>query len=325
MSILPSIEIIDEIASNSNREGKIADYFGLGRKIIFEQKTITIDQADKIQKEIDKYQEEDYFPLFYGKRNIDQILKFFPEQDLFKRKIYNLITRLIEDYLSNSNKQVSSTEQLFVLSNTIGVLIILNDSVHVLSPEIIAHRVQHRLREKKHSDEFRFNRIQYVILISETHQFKGKVPLLLRIEGPTAKNEGVVNEYLDYLSHSWAQYNGGELAQLSSKEFNWHDFEEVRQNGDVPKTGSEARIEWYKQNRYLRLLSDARLIEYGARLIESITPYILKGGSQLPIEQLREMFFRFGDFIEETNYRGLDLKELKRIRKELKDRLKNLT
>jgi hypothetical protein len=58
-------------------------------------------------------------------------------------------------------------------------------------------------------------------------------------------------------------------------------------------------------------LNDKKLLEYGSKLIEYITPYFLKGGPRLPVEQMGKMGFLFGDFIEETNFRGLDLKEMK--------------
>ena len=63
MSILPSIETIDKVFPDHNSGGKMADYLGLGRRVILEQKVITVDQTQKIQKEIDKLQGEDSYPL----------------------------------------------------------------------------------------------------------------------------------------------------------------------------------------------------------------------------------------------------------------------
>lgn len=313
MSILPSIEVLDKLLPHGQDRKSVADYFGLGRRIIFEQKAITTDQADKIQREIDKYQDEDFFPLFYGQRDINQILKHFPDQDVVKRKIYNHITRALEEYLSSANKQILSTEALFDLTNTVGVLIILNDSVRVLSPEILFHRISSRLLEKLDSGGFRFNRINYVVLVSETHNFQGKLPLILTIEGPSiAENKDTVSDYLQYLSVSWACYNGRELAQLSVEQINWQDFKETQKESTLPKTRSQERIEWYKHNPYLNHLTDEQLLEYGSKLLDAILPYVLKGSIQerSSTEQGGELFLQFGDFIEETNRRGIDLKDI---------------
>ena len=157
MSIIPSVEVIDDIElSEENKKKEKADYLGLGGKIIFEQKAFETDQIDKIQKKVDKYQDEDFFPLFYGKRDINDILKHFPDEEKIRLEIYSLITRQIEGVLSKANGQIPSTEKIFNLKDSIGVLVLLNDSVTVLAPEVIAKRVSGRLGEKKKSGDYRF-------------------------------------------------------------------------------------------------------------------------------------------------------------------------
>ena len=150
MSIIPSIEMIDDIElSKEDIKNKKADYFGLGRKIIFEQKVFETEQIEKIQNKIDQHREEDYFPLFYGQRDINDILKYFPDKEKFRLEIYNLITKQIEGVLSNANKQIPSTEKTFNLEKSVGVVVLLNDTVNVLAPEVIAKRVSGRLGEEK--------------------------------------------------------------------------------------------------------------------------------------------------------------------------------
>jgi len=218
MAQLPSVEDIDGIKlSVEERKNKIADYFGLGRSVIFEQKCINQDQSEKIQSEVDAHSEENYYPYFYGKRDIDLILEKFPDAENVKRRIYSKITKLLEDYLSSANKQIKSTSLLFNIPSYSGVLIILNDKVKVLSPEVISSRIAQRLKEKDSKGIIRFNEIAYVLLISETHLYKGQVPVSIRIEAPGAKNcSPKVSEYLDYIDYSWALFNGGSLTKLKS-------------------------------------------------------------------------------------------------------------
>jgi hypothetical protein len=150
MSMIPSVEVIDDIElSEENIENERADYLGLGRKIIFEQKALEIDQIDKTQQKVDKYQEEDFFPLFYGERDINDILKHFPDEEKIRLEIYSIITRQIEGILSKANEQIRSTEKIFNLKDSIGVVVLLNDSVTVLAPQVIAKRVSGRLGEKR--------------------------------------------------------------------------------------------------------------------------------------------------------------------------------
>ena len=317
MSIIPSVEVIDdiELCKESQKEEK-ADYLGLGRRIIFEQKALETDQIDKIQEKIDNYQDEDFYPLFYGQRDINDILKYFPNEEKIKLEIYNLITKQIEKILSKANGQIPSTEKIFNLGSSTGVLILLNDTVNVLSPEVIAKRVSGRLGEKNKSGEYRFDRIQYVIFISETHKYKGEIPLILVIEGPTApQSNKSINDYFDYLIYSWGQYNGGGVAHVAEEDFKWEDFKENSQKKPPPKTRSDVRRAWYNQTRYMSNLSDEEVIQRGAKIIDTITPYVMKGGPCLPKEQLGELFLQFGDFMEEANLRGLDLKGMEKYHK----------
>lgn len=313
MSTLPSIEVIDNIElSKDKRKNEKADYFGLGRKIIFEQKSLETDQTEKVQNKIDSYQDEDFFPLYYGERDISKIITYFPDEEKTKLEILTLITKQIEGVLSKANSQISSTENIFNLHDSTGILILLNDTVKILSPNIIAKRIVDRIREKKKTEDYRFNRIQYIIFISETHTYKG-IPVLLRIEGPTTPDNDVnINEYLDYLVFSWGQYNGGEVAHCNAEQFNNTEFVEKKEKPkSKTKTRSDARIEWYNKVRYLKHLTDTQVLEHGEKIIDTISTYMMKGGPHLPIEQLGELFLQFGDFIEESNIRGLDLKEMK--------------
>lgn len=315
MQQLPSVEDIDGIKlSVEERKNKIADYFGLGRSVIFEQKCINQDQSEKIQSEVDAHSEEDYYPYFYGKRDIDLILEKFPDAENVKRRIYSKITKLLEDYLSSANKQIKSTSLLFNIPSYSGVLIILNDKVKVLSPEIISSRVAQRLKEKDSEGIIRFNEIAYVLLISETHLYKGQVPVTIRIEAPGAKNcSPKISEYLDYIDYSWALFNGGSLTKLKSTKNFFNSLEEKQKSAQTKFTRPEERIIWYKEQRYMKNWSDDKVLEASAKLIMDILPYITEGGPKMPTNELAERMLAFSDFIEESNYRGLDLKELKKL------------
>ena len=150
MLSLPSVEGIDFIPLERNeKQSKKADYFGMGRKIIFEQKCINQEQSDKIQSELEKYIDDENYPLFYGKRDFNLVIDKIPNNEEIKRKVFSQITKLLESYLSQSNKQIASTRVTFDVPNSLGILIILNEKVKVLSPEVVESRLQERMLEKK--------------------------------------------------------------------------------------------------------------------------------------------------------------------------------
>ena len=312
---IPSIEDIDSLPkSDIDHNKKKADYLGMGRKIIFEQKSITKDQADKIQSIVEQYSHLDEYPVFYGKRDLDLALENLPGNEKIKSEILSKITKLIESYLRQADKQIASTKQQLGLNESSGALLILNERVKVLSPEIISYTIQKRLREETMGD-LRFRNIDHVIYISETHHINGATVSLI-IEGKSAKRFGNnVNEYFDYLLHSWGAFKGGGTKKgINTEEF-FNSIEEKQE--PIPKkvTRSQARVLWYRSNRYMKDWNNEQVASTAAKLIDSMAPYFIKNGPQVPPGVVAEMAMEFGDFIEEANIRGLDIREFGKYHK----------
>ncbi len=311
MLSLPSIEAIDSIVlSHKDNKLKKADYLAMGRKLIIEQKCINQDQADKVQIEIDEYSQNEDYPMFYDKRDINLIIDKLPNKDEINAKIYSKITRLLENYLSRADKQIESTRQLFKNFEALGVLVILNEKVKVLSPEIVSARISQRLKEQNNG-RLRFNNIDYVIFVSETHHIKG-IPCVIVIEGAGATlAPSSISSYIDYLIKSWAYFNGGDCLKVNGEDF----FNHVEEKCEPPPkdiTRQQDRVLWYHKNRYMKDWTDNQVNRATAKLIDKIKPYVLKGGPKIPTAELAEMMMPFSDFIEESNIRGLDLRELKK-------------
>jgi len=315
MLSLPSVEGIDTISlSAANKKKKKADYLGMGRKVVFEQKCINQDQANKIQAEVAKYVEDENYPIFYGERDFNLVIDKLPNKEDIKRKALSQITRLLESYLSQANKQINSTQDIFNLDNPLGVLVILNEKVKILSPEVVASKLQQRMLEKRGFAP-RFKNIDYIIFVSETHQYKG-VPCIVIIEGERANYFPTeVKEYIDYIVNSWAQYNGGGALEMENKEHFFSQLSEVTNPDSQPLTRSEARLKWYKENRYMINWTDEEVAKSAAEHIDSIQPHVMKGAAKLPDGELAEQMMIFGDYIEESNLRGLDVREFKKHHK----------
>ncbi len=214
MLSLPSVEGIDfiELEQHLRREKK-ADYLGMGRKVIFEQKCVNQEQSDKIKKELNKYLNDENYPVFYGERDFSLVIKNLPNRDEIKRKVFTQITKLLESYLRQTNKQIESTRKVFGIDNAMGVLIILNEKVKILSPKIVVTRLQQRLNEKKGTG-LRFNNIDYIIFVSETHLIRG-VPSVVILEGMKANSyPEETSSYINYIVNGWAQFNGVNLLEI---------------------------------------------------------------------------------------------------------------
>lgn len=314
MDLMVSIESIDNIDMPSlTGSPKKADYFGMGRSIIFEQKAINEDQIEKVQEEMEKHADKDYYPVFYGRRDINLILDKFPNKEEVKKRLYYKITKLLEGYISSANKQIESTSKAFGISNYTGVLVILNDNVKVLSPEIVANRMFDRLKERRTNGDLRFPKISFVLHISETHLYKQKVPLVLLIKNDNSPpHNKAVEEFLHYLIHSWSEYNGGRAAFIEDPHEALANTKERPEKVKTRLTRSEERVNWYENNRYMESWSDDEVYKKCAEYIAAIGPFYIKGGPKMPPDMLAEASLAFSDFIVESNLRGLDMKEIKK-------------
>ncbi|MBU3020159.1 hypothetical protein KO519_21015 [Paraglaciecola agarilytica] len=313
MLSLNTVEGIDFIElSEKDRRQKKADYLAMDRQIVIEQKCINQDQANKIQEEMEKFSMSDDYPFFYGERDINLVLDKLPNKDEIKRSLYTKVTKLLEQYLRQANKQIESTEKTFNLTNTCGILVILNEKVKVLSPEIVAARIQQRLREKN-SDGPRFSNINYVVFISETHNLKGR-PVVQIIEGSNASHTSSL-DYIKYLIHSWAHYNGGDVVQVKNVAETYGSIKENSPSTPEKMSRSDARRYWYQTNRYMKYWDDQKVVKEAALFLDYSKPLFMKNAPKVSPKQLLELTMKFSDFIEESNIRGLDIKEFKKYQK----------
>ena len=312
MKDLPSAECIDDLELEELNGSPKADYLGLGRRIVFELKSVTKDQTQKVQAYIEQFQDEEWYPLFFGQRDINQVLKYFPDPEDAKRQIITKCSKLVEDYFKKGNKQISSTKRVLTLENAYGVLVILNDSVPILSPDLLAHRARDRLLQSKENGVQRFDSIDMVIVISETHLLRDSNPIILQVEGKNELPEDIA-EYLRYVLTAWGHFNGGRIEFLKEDEFEWEEIKEKLQIPRGPVKRHEARSRWYHENPYLRQLTDEKVLEFGARVFELTAPFLLKGGLKAPANATGEMTLAFGDFVSEVNFRGLDMKDFERL------------
>lgn len=313
MLSLPSIESIDSIElSEELRKEKKADYLGMGRKIIFEQKCITQEQSQKIELELEQYVNDENYPVFYGERDFNLVIKDLPNSEDIKNRVFVRITKLLESYLSQACKQIESSKNIFNLDNSVGVLVILNEKIKILSPDLVVYRFQQRMKEKK-DDDFRFNTIDYIIFISETHEINGN-PVVIILEGPNAaKNPAEINEYLNYIANGWSQFNGRNTMKIGNARDLFINLEEKEEPKSNSLTRTDERKLWYRKNRYMKDWSDDKVLQAAVDHMNKIMPFILKNGPKLPVDKLGELMLAFGDFIEESNMRGLDLKGLNNL------------
>jgi hypothetical protein len=181
-------------------ENPRADYLLFDRTVVVELKLLTIDPKTKIDTRIDEHLEKTG-GIVYGEILSTQLFENQDESDAFHKSITYAITRNTEAICRKANKQIHHTK-LHLGLNATGILIILNEGIETLDPEVVAYRVSEFMNEKPRS-------IDHCILIFESHLVidQGSIidPMICITNGePTPRSR----RRLRKITQAWASYNG---------------------------------------------------------------------------------------------------------------------
>lgn len=317
LDTLPNSEAIDGLnIPSEKKDNQKADYFVENRLLIVEVKSLKADPEHKIENEIDKHRNRDEFPLIYGQVELNKILAHLPDGNRIKAKIFEKITRSIEQSFRSANSQIKDTKDTFNLSDSIGLLVLLSDVIDLFDPQLVVAKISQML-SKKTKDELRYGHVTSVWIINETHFMQIKkdlkgIPTII-VDGPNAEQYENIDTLYGLLQKEWAKFNGLPLIFSDSKNIKDLPFKTFTDLKDSLKFTQPRHEIWrrgYKKDPYLRNLEEIELLNYGANLIEQIKPYFLKGGPKTTEEHFEKFGSLFTHFMEEMSCRGLDWKKI---------------
>jgi hypothetical protein len=209
---LPGAEQIDGLSQPFRPGVKLADFLLADRRVIVEVKSLETDTASKVQEVLQKHENRPEYPVFYGDWPLERVLAYLPDRDAIRAEIYERVTRSIERAFKKADHQVAGTKARFQLHASFGLLVLLNGSIDIFSPEILAQRVSQTFVKKNGAGEIRYHNIQWVCIVSETHYapITGRLKALpiIDIEGPTANRYPGSADTLDELRIQWARHCG---------------------------------------------------------------------------------------------------------------------
>ena len=321
MAKFPGAEPIDDILRGQQFDGeKRADYLIFDRSVVIELKSLEIDTAPKVEKEIDSHSDREDFPVIYGEVELQKLLKHLPDGEQINRKIFNNITRSIEDAARSASKQLKNTVRLLSLSQAVCVLVLLNQNIDILAPDAVVARLSPLMGRTDYDGALRSN-IDFAWLIFESHSIaEGPAPVnmpSILLEGPRASEFPWFSKKFEELQSAWAAFNNYPLVRTSANSFD--DLTLAPNKSKKPRT-SDNRITkqefWeqrYARNPYLRPLSDQQVLERGKASIDALMPYFLVGGPEISPSQLELLMVAWSDFLCETRHRGLDLRKLRNV------------
>lgn len=208
---LPDSEWLDAPEFSFPSGNRKADFLLRGRKVIAELKTVTTDQRPRVDRRLDKHLEDTGIVVF-GTIASTRLFNDPAESDKFHHKIIREITRNTEEMCRSANDQIMQTSQYLGINAT-GLLVILNESISVLDPGVVAYRVCEYLNKKPRS-------IDYCLLVFESHEVSngdGRQNQMLLIAACRTA-EHLADGYIDHLMQRWAEHNSSQYIRQQTAD-----------------------------------------------------------------------------------------------------------
>lgn len=217
---LTGFEGIDALLQTANRQGKKrADYLFWDRRVIVEQKSLEADPAHKAEEFTTRLIRERRLVL-YGAHSTREIFSDLPDGEDLQRRMVQKVGKVIEDNVANADKQTRDTREILAIPNAAGVLVLLNEAVSALGPDIIHYELA-RSFQKKNGDKYRYCNNDGVILLTEAHPvairgFERVFPIFTFFS-PECRNRGLVTAFSDMLEVHWSLFNGRRLIRRAQQ------------------------------------------------------------------------------------------------------------
>lgn len=314
---IPGAECIDDLPqTHEQRVAKKADFFFENRRIVCELKNLETDTSPKLEKLIKPLQDRPEWPVFYGKRPLRQVLQKFPEAEEIQRRAFEATTTAINKHVADANRQIRTTKQTFGVPDAGGMLVLANEAIAILSPDVIAHKVHRMLNKRLPDGRPQFPEINMVWMISEKHvtEFRpdmtGISCLLLRNAVPDPTD---VETFVESLQHRWAEFHRVPCHVISGANVDELKF---RKNPNLEKspprnpTRAESWAREYEARPYLQGLSDPRLIKHATRVFAGVTAGLMKQATGAQRARAQTLMRTWTHVLEEINRRGMDIRDL---------------
>ena len=219
---LDGFESIDVRLKGQEYEGmKRADYLFQGRSFIVEQKTLKANPVDKPQKFATRIM-RDRRIIQFGTTSTKRLFSGQPDANELHQRLMLNIAKVIDNDVAHADKQTRDTRQIFGIPAAIGILVILNESAEMLTPELIRYALANSF-QRAENGTLKYTQNDGVILISEAHSLS--VPGFLRAHpintftSPRTTGADKVIIFSTMLIDGWAAFNHAPLLKETWRPF----------------------------------------------------------------------------------------------------------
>jgi len=203
-------ECIDDLElSTDQQKGKKADYLFENRKHIMELKSLQSDSFDKVDKVLEPYTRRANWPIIFGAVDLQEVLKGLPDGKKINAEIVEAVTDSIEGVIESANRQIRTTQETFNLHDSSGILVILNDVVETLTPELVHYRINKCLKKIYSNGTPRFPKVEVVVVITTVHYTQVNAQLMampIMIIPRESANSDRARSFADSLIRRWSEF-----------------------------------------------------------------------------------------------------------------------
>lgn len=226
MLSIPGLECIDKLRQGCHLpDRQWADYLACYRHFIIEQKSLGADPAPKIEAFLQKLADENRLQE-PGRMTLAELLSKLPDGQILFDDLRARIVRRLDKLVADADKQIHDTKMTFLIPDSLGILVILNECAPCIFPDIAVDRLFSSLNKLGTDGSRRYPHNQAIIFISEAHIVSGQPDATVFSTATLyAVDHGehpMLNLFTKSLLQGWAKAN---CASFTEETAHWHDYQ----------------------------------------------------------------------------------------------------
>ncbi|MBU3260673.1 hypothetical protein KPG71_11660 [Roseovarius sp. PS-C2] len=276
--------------------------------LLIELKSLEVSPQDKIETLFEPDKQSPDWPIAYGMLNE----KHFKNSEILKqreRQLRNKIQKSVRDHMKKANKQIRDYGAIH-LHQYSGILVLLNEDIFELSPEMVMHAVQTELKSSEQEERTPYDSINAVVYITEAHYFPISTPpfaanyLSELLVGETEPSFSLGAELID----AWARRSSSPALEV----FRGDGTQGTGQINIVPEKMAKSDL-WrheYRKAPHLASYSRKKLAMLFCKHMMLSLLTMHKNSPGHCKRDLQGEMRRFTEVLEEMTRQGLDMREI---------------
>jgi hypothetical protein len=142
---------------------------------------------------------------------IERFFRQLPDGEILSKQFYQTVTKGLDNVLAKADEQTRDTRVTFLISEAIGIVVILNNNSQFIRPDLVVYKAFDMLRKRSVTGELRYPNNHVVILISEAHRVvSDDTRELIPIEtifSDAGNKLQIATRCADILRRQWVEFN----------------------------------------------------------------------------------------------------------------------